>query len=561
MPDTDFKEVVEDTYADCERQAAAEAKDLVSDTDLQKRWAEKAKAGGNAFTAYVPLRTIQLLHNAMHKLRVVFGPVQGGKSWGCHMDVVFRCAQQAVCSDGVVRNRVLFSRNNYQQLKQTTFDMWMRMFPHTQIALSSPIQGELEMKLGSRKSVIKLLGIPMEMQSAEATLRSNAFSMARVEEVQYIPYKRISLILERLGRYPDLCMAPEGCRHEGYFKNLGITADTNMPVEGSWLHQRAEILKPENEIYLFQPPAMFRTWDAVRKVWQYEENRGQRLESHGIHAAENVEHFNEGWEYYWGLVASKDDDDIRRNILNEYGHILSGTPVFPEFSKSRHVAATGVPMPKGPRNRLYAGCDLGRRQRMVFGYYGENGGVRIPLVLGRDCSTEMFVRSVVVPELARRGVSPHNVTVFPDPSGFKQGEQVESTSAEILRLAGFDVAMPVLKNNDPYTRVEVVKQALTRTAIDGDPYVLIDPDGEELIRGMAGGYTYATVRGGGGLERVSDKPDKNSPYSHVCDAFQYLLVGLKYGRREDGPFGRALSASVEDWLRGASNAGHRDMVC
>ena len=276
MPDTDFQEAVEDLYADCERKAVAEQKELVSDSELIARWEAQAKAGGNACSTYVPLRTIQLLHAATHKLRVVHGPVQGGKSWGCHMDVILRCAQQSVCEDGIIRNRVLFARNNYQQLKQTTFDMWMRMFPHTKIALSSPIQGELEMRLGNRRSVIKLLGIPMEMQSAEATLRSNAFSMARVEEVQYIPWKRITLMIERLGRYPDMAMAPKGCRVEGYFKNLGVTADTNMPVEGSWLYQRAQVLKPENELYLFQPPAMFRTWDPLRKVWNYEENRGQR---------------------------------------------------------------------------------------------------------------------------------------------------------------------------------------------------------------------------------------------------------------------------------------------
>lgn len=563
--DPDMAEAISDIYSDCEKRAESEAADFAAgrlasddpptkdDADLLKRW-RTYKANERV---YVPSRSMELFHMSEHKLRIIHGPVGSGKSYGVTMDVPMRCARQSPCEDGVIRNRALFARNIYQQLKQTTFDMWMKAFPTTKIALSSPIQGSLRLKLGNRSMLIELIGLGTDTQSAEATLRSNGFSIARVEEVQYISYRMLCLMQERLGRYPDMLMAPEGKKVEGYFKNLGLSGDTNMPVEGSWLYERAQVIKDPDEYYLFQPPAMFRTWNPVTKRWIYEENRGQRA---GVDAAENVENLLEGWEYYWTQIRVKTDDDIRRNVLNEYGHILSGTPVYPEFSKTLHVPATGVPLP--PRGvRIYCGMDLGRNPRAVFAYHDtRNGGVRVFRILSKDCGVKMFAETVMRPNLMMWGISPATVTVIPDPAGENRGEQIEATSVEILRAAGFDVAMPVLKNNDPFTRVETVKQALTSNARDGDPYVTFDPSCEELIRSLAGGHTYATIKTGNGQEHVSEKPGKG-PYSHVANALEYLLVGMKYGRREDRVFGGAGASAFAERLAAAMDGRDMGLRC
>lgn len=563
--DPNMAEFIEDTYNDSEKKAAREAKDFAdglvpekSDAELKAEWALWAKNKGNT-KVYIPLRTMNLLHMSQHPMRVVVGPVSSGKSYGCHYDIALRCASQPPCQDGDIRNRALFSRGTYQQLKQTTFGMWMRMFPTTEIALSSPIMGKLTMRLGNRLSIMEILGIPMDMTGAEATLRSNAFSIARVEEVQYINYNAMTIIRERLGRYPDVEMAPYGFQKPGYFKNLGLTADTNSPVEGSWIHERAEKIKDPDELYLFQPPAMFRNWNPITKEWDYEENKGQRFKTHGIHAAENIENIIEGWDYYWNMVSFKEEDDIRRNVLNEYGHILSGTPVYPEFRKDRHVPERGVAMPqKGMM--LFCGMDLGRTPRAVFGYYAKNGGVSIPMILAKDCGIQMFAETVMRPALAARGIHPGQVTIFPDPAGENLGGQVEATDVEILRACGFNVSMPVLKNNDPLTRMETVKQALTRQASDGDPYIQIDPSAEELIRACAGGYTYATVRGANGQVRTADKPGKG-PYSHIGNALEYLLVGLKYGAREDKAFGGMRAGGFAERFAEASDGRDRGLFC
>lgn len=566
--DPDMAEAISDTYSDCEKKARAEAKDFEDgktpekqDSELLAAWGEWAKSKKNT-KVYVPSRTMSLIHMSKHSLRVIQGSVGSGKSHGCEMDIPIRCATQSVCADGNVWNRCLMARGTYQELKQTTFNMWMHLFPTTKIALSSPIQGELRMKLGNRLSIIQLIGFGMDMASIEAKLRSNDFSIAFVNEAQYVGWNVIEIIQERLGRYPYSNMAPLGMQVNDYFKNLGLTCDTNAPVEGSWLYERAQVVKnTKDEFFAFQPPAMFRAWDADAKLWKYEENKGQRWESHGIPPAENVENLNEGWEYYWKLIRTHGEDYIRRNVLNEYGHVLSGTPVFPEFAKDRHVISSGVPMP--PRGTaLFCGMDLGRTPRAVFGYYGKNGGLLIPLMLAKDCGVQMFAETVMRPQLAMRGISPAQVTIFPDPAGNNQGGQVEATDVEILRACGFNVALPVLKNNDPFTRTETVRQALTRLTSDGDPYVQIDPGAEELIRALAGGYTYAMTKMTGGITRVSDKPDKKSPYSHVADAFEYLLVGLKYGSREPSKtFGGFYPGGFAEQFASASDGRDRNLFC
>jgi len=564
--DPNMAEVIEDTYSDCEKQATQEAKDFLdgrepvkTDEELKAEWATWASSKKNT-KVYIPSRTMQLLHMSEHTLRVIQGNVGSGKSHGCEMDIPLRCATQSVCADGNIHNRCLMARGTYQELKQTTFNMWMHLFPTTQIALSSPIQGNLTMRLGNRLSLIELIGFGMDMASIEAKLRSNDFSIAFVNEAQSVNYDVIEIIQERLGRYPYSNMAPIGQQIDGYFKNLGLTADTNAPVEGGWLYERAQVVKnTADEFFVFQPPAMFRTWNTTYKRWDYEENRGQRLASHGISAAENVENLNEGWEYYWKLIRTHGDDYIRRNVLNEYGHILSGTPVYPEFNKTRHVFPGGVPMPPRGTN-IFCGMDLGRTPRAVFGYYGKNGGICIPLILAKNCGVQMFAETVMRPSLAARGIAPSQVTIFPDPAGENKGEQIEATSVEILRACGFNVSMPILKNNDPFTRMETVRQALTRSAIDGDPYISIDPSAEELIRACAGGYTYATIRQAGGKSRTSDKPDKG-PHSHVANSFEYLLVGMKYGAREDRAFGGQRAGNFAERFAEASDGRDRGLFC
>ncbi len=57
---------------------------------------------------------------------------------------------------------------------------------------------------------------------------------------------------------------------------------------------------------------------------------------------------------------------------------------------------------------------------------------------------------------------------------------------------------------------------------------MIHPRCKDLIVGAQREYVYKQLRIRGG-ERFSDSPDKLNPFSHVCDALQYYLIGHGVG--------------------------------
>lgn len=380
--DVSFGEALEDAAADARRRAVAEDAECesgaMSDEELYKRWKEYRDGGG---MAYIPSRTIELLMASDKQIRGVMGPVGSGKTTGALADIAYRTGRQNPCADGVIRNRAAFIRGKIHELRETVIDVWMFMFPKTEMKISPPIRGKYTYMLNDSKAELEILGYGMDKSGAEAALRSNFYSIALMSEAQYLAFETFKSIVERLGRYPHMKMAPvdwrkrpgmwvDGQGKERWFKNLGLNMETNAPVEGSWWWRKSEVdLEPEYEVFFKQPPAMFRTWNPHLEKWVYEENRGQRP---GIPKAENIENLLEGWEYYWRLVRLNGDDYAQRNVLNEYTARTEGRPVFPEFSSRFHVPVSGVPWPEDINQvvgrRIYGGMDFGRTPRVVLAY-------------------------------------------------------------------------------------------------------------------------------------------------------------------------------------------------
>ena len=535
---------IEDAQADLSRVIGEELRDGASelftqeglsdektpeeDRGLYEKW--RARVGDGKAVRYKQSPSMAILHRSNALERLMRGPVGSGKSHGCLMDIAMRCALQSPCRDGIVRNRALFARGTYQELKETTFDLWMNLFPRTEISLSPPIHGVLKQRFRgidgrSVSGELQLLGCGMDQPKAESHVRSNPFSIAYMEEVQYIAERMKTYVVERLGRYPLKNMAPEGVG-PGYFKNLGLTMNTNSSVEGDWCWDFEQKADGVNSIAVVQPPAMFAEWDGDLDGWRYIPNVGQNK---GVWPAENVENINEGWNYYFKLLRGGNDEDyIRRNVLNLFGTRLNGRAVFPEFSRAWHVPESGV-KPPPPKSRVFCGMDFGNTPRAVLMYVNEFGQICVWKTLSRDCHAEMFISTMLRPAIMSANLNPGNVVVYGDPAGKSKDQLSGRTYLGMLCDAGFDAQAPVLPNNDIPIRVETVRQVLTRTTVNGRPMVIIDKSCEELIRGMSGGYVMGRSRGPGGKWVDSDKPDKKCQYSHICDAFQYLLVGMKYG--------------------------------
>lgn len=558
--DVSFGEALEDAAADARRRAVAEDAECesgaMSDEELYKRWKEYRDGGG---MAYIPSRTIELLMASDKQIRGVMGPVGSGKTTGALADIAYRTGRQNPCADGVIRNRAAFIRGKIHELRETVIDVWMFMFPKTEMKISPPIRGKYTYMLNDSKAELEILGYGMDKSGAEAALRSNFYSIALMSEAQYLAFETFKNIVERLGRYPHMKMAPvdwrkrpgmwvDGQGKERWFKNLGLNMETNAPVEGSWWWQKSEVdLEPEYEVFFKQPPAMFRTWNPHLEKWVYEENRGQRP---GIPKAENIENLLEGWEYYWRLVRLNGDDYAQRNVLNEYTARTEGRPVFPEFSTRFHVPASGVPWPEDINRvvgrRIYGGMDFGRTPRVVLAYVNERGRLNVFAEVAKDCGVRLFAQTALLPLLLTKKIPPSRLRLFCDPSGMNHGDQSEIANIMLLREMGIDAVAPNLVNNSEPARIEAVRQCLT-SIVGETGGIVFDPSCVGSIRALGGGYCYTRYKVGGQYHD-GDKPNKRSPHSHIADAIQYLCSGLRYGASE-----------ISEVLGGVGSGGYGSM--
>ena len=80
--------------------------------------------------------------------------------------------------------------------------------------------------------------------------------------------------------------------------------------------------------------------------------------------------------------------------------------------------------------------------------------------------------------------------------------------------------------NDVALRIESVNSSLVRM-VEGRAGLLVDPSCKVLVAGFEGGYHYRRLQVTG--ERFTESPEKNR-FSHVHDAFQYLMLGGGEGR-------------------------------
>lgn len=540
------------------------------DLNLFAQWKKLDRSGDaiGAVKSYRLTPTFVELSESWDLFSCVTGPVASGKSTMMNIILMMRLCSQMPCFDGVVRNRALFARGTYEELKTTTMDMWMHLFPQTRIKLSSPIEGCLNFTNNGEAHVLTFDAFGFDTNNIENKLRSRAYSIGFFNECQYMQWKAISTALERMGRYPFADMAPPAARAaqraaeealdrgdahniQGYFLNLGGLADTNSPLADSWLYERAEILRPRNELYLRQPPAMFSEGDA-RTGYRYIPNVGQR---EGIPRADNVEHLNEGWDYYVNLTNTKSRDEILRTVCNEYGQISTGDAIFPEFNRALHLMpATDRPDPAIP---WLFGVDNGLNPALIAGQFNRKGQLCIYAeAAGDNTSTLKFFREKVIPYMALHNFSARNPhAMWCDPANMARAAAADDdvTSLDQIVSLGFSASSAPVPRNAIRVRINAVKDLLTRF-VDGLPAVLIHPDCKKLIAALAGGYHYKTPKRAGAGIAISlyREPEKNKD-SDIADSFEYLVCGYFAEGHTSAPYNRG-QADLADPVLASLNA-------
>lgn len=399
-------------------------------------------------------------------------------------------------AQGVRKTRIAAIRNTYPDLFGTTVKDWLEMFE----PLGRFIKGGLEppthhlkfdLPDGTRVDA-ELIFLALDRAEHVKKLRGTQLTAAWLNETKELPYAIVSMVDLRIGRYP------QDVRPSWY----GMFGDTNAPDTDHWYYRLAEDDKPEGWTFLRQPGGLTR----ADKDSPWVDNP----------LAENVHNLPPG--YYTKGAQGKSEDWIKVNLANEYGFVVDGKPVYPDYRDSTHCRDFELTQALG----LDIGLDFGLTPAAIIGQRAANGQMRWRRELvTTDTGVIRFAGELKL-FLAKHFPGWPINSITGDPAGDQRqaGDNEERTVFQLLAANGIP-AVPA-HTNDFSVRSETVAASLRRM-VDGEPGFLIHPDCKVTRKGMQGAYAFKRVQVAGD-ERYRDKPDKNYA-SHSCEAGQYLMMG------------------------------------
>lgn len=430
-------------------------------------------------------------------IRGLMGPFGSGKSSGCVWDIIKKGLEQAPGPDGVRRVRYSVIRNSYRQLEDTTIRTVHQWFPPHIYGKWRPSDHSFvinTLKAGKNEppAEIELLFRALDRPDQVGNLLSLELTGAWVNEAREVPWAIIEAVQGRVGRYP--------AKRDGGPTWSGIVLDTNPPDSDSAWHKFFEESDHTEAVAELAKVIPGMTLENYARCFKQPSGLAPD--------AENLPNLPPG--YYQRLKIGKSDEWIKVYIKGEYGFVIDGKPVFPEYEDSFHCKECRT-IPGLP---VYRGWDFGLTPACVFSQL---------LPSGQWIVVDELVSSSMGVDRFSDQVLSHSSRFFPDtefidtgdPAGMQRAQTDERTCFEILHAKGIAIE-PGLQT--PTIRWESVRRPL-RTLVDGArPGFLIHPRCKVLRRALQGGYQLRRLQTSG--EKFSDKPDKNQ-YSHVADALCY----------------------------------------
>jgi hypothetical protein len=426
------------------------------------------------------------------------GPLGSAKTQTSIMKLMVMMAEQTPNSDGVRPTRLFIVRNTYPDLLTTTIRDWQAITRDiAPVKLGHPPSQLLKYRLPDRTLVeCDVVFIALDREDHVRKLRGAQGTFAWLNETKELPVAVLSMMDARLGRYPSRALAGIDCDHAGK-----IIGDTNSPDDDHWYAVK-ETDTPKGWKFFIQPGAV------RQKDGEWVVNP----------SAENIRNLPPG--YYEKLLQGKSEDWIKINLANELGTSTDGKAIWPEFNQFVHVKEFEV----HPDEPILYGVDFGLTPAMAMAQE-VNGQIRI--------FDEVVTQNYSAEELAeeahrRRAVEwPHLKWGhgWGDPAGNQGSQADKKTPFHMLQAARFDI-IPA-PSNDFGLRRDAVANRLRRLGTNGEPALIIHPRCSVLKKGCAGYYCFRRMRVVGD-EKYRDVPDKNM-YSHICEALQYLSLGLGDG--------------------------------
>jgi len=437
----------------------------------------------------------------------IIGPLGSSKTFQTCQKVFKKMCDQAPNADGIRPSRWFAVRNTYPDLETTTIRDWLALFGDLgHFTNGTPPSHHIEFELDDDTIVrSEMIFIALDRPDAVKKLRGTQATGFWHNEVKELPKAIVDMADLRHGRYPTIPDGGVKCSWHG------MVGDTNAPDIDHWIYEMAEEERPPGWIFYTQPGGVLAVGD------EFVPNDD----------AENLGNLPDG--YYVNGMNGKSKDWIRVNLANEYGFVSDGKPVHPAYVDSIHCLRAPPPVNRTRRGQaptIYVGCDWGLTPAAVFIQQAPNGQYQaLSEIVTFDMAAFDFSK-LVMKHLAERYPN-HLVDAWGDPSGDSRSQADAKTVFKTCRANGFHV-LPTY-TNDPEIRRGAVSGPFTRL-IQGHPGLVISPECSQLRKGLQGGFRYRRLMVVG-EERFQDTVDKNR-FSHVCEAFEYGLVGAGEGRKQ-----------------------------
>lgn len=482
--------------------------------------------------------TASKFHASDRIVRGFLGPVGNGKSVACINEGLRLSLDQWPNSQGIRKSRGVIVRNTGPELRTTVLNTWkqwvpevvapLRYHPIISCMMKQPMPDgttvEMEvyfLALDNDKDVKKLL-------SLEAT-------WIFLNEAKELPYSVVKAARERIGRYPsaidgyqdtDTYKAPRDS--EGNLqpcKRKALIMDTNPTDDTHWWYQLAEIG------YLKGAKDKVQAKEDTESIFEFFHGPSPLIKTSTSYKpnpdAENIANLPGGYQYYLDMIAGNTEDHINVMVMGNYGVVVDGRPVYPQYNDRIHCPEDYVRPIRGLGIRL--GWDFGLTPSLILGQLTDRGQARvIAELVSEDMDVRSFARDVVKPFLNRNFKDFEVISSIGDPAGNARGEGEGKTAIGILNDM-YDTDDPLnmgfhtsgASTNDPTLRIDGVNRYLIRL-VDGEPAYLLSKSCVMLRKGKLGGYHYKRVAVAGAEGLYKEKPEKDQ-YSHPADAEQYLF--------------------------------------
>ena len=451
--------------------------------------------------------TISAFFDSDAFIRGLRGPFGSGKSSGCVIETGQRGIAQLPCLDGVRRSRWAVVRNTIKQLEDTTERTFLQWFPPITYGDWTPSKHNytiraLKGEKDDRGAEIEVMFRALDREDQISDLLSMELTGAWINEAREVPWGVIDAIQGRLGRYPRKADV------NGEFW-CGMWMDTNPPdADSAWYKFFEEMDHTESVAALAEVVPGITVENYLQ---QFAQPSGRSPQ------AENLENLPKG--YYQRLAIGKSPEWIKVYVDGEYGFVIDGKPVWPEYRDELHCPADKGkwPMPSEglPIVRSY---DFGLTPACVFSQISARGQwIVFDELSGTSIGADAF--SDVVLEHSARYYPRCDFWDVGDPAGAQKSQTDEKTCFQILRGKGIQIE-PAIQTLQ--IRLESVRKPL-RTLVDGRPQFVLHPRCTHLRRALMGGYHYRRMRVSG--ERYTSDPEKNV-WSHIADALGYAGTRL-----------------------------------